>query len=188
MDSITSAVEGLPGYSYAMDAWNTIAGEKFQTKDPYFEENAEGEEVRRLPPPGVSDSDAEAWKKIVRSAWKHDRCMCGCFWADCGLGQAPLVSLIPVIGPLTMYVLHLRLNRMAEDIKIPTELHVKMTANVTFDFLMTLIPLLGAVFSYINACSTRNAALVYNYLHAKGAENLKVRAAQSALTAAAGPI
>ncbi|KAK9238754.1 hypothetical protein V1525DRAFT_425271 [Lipomyces kononenkoae] len=171
MTSISAQIENIPGYNVVMDAWNYYAGEKLQTKDPYFETLPNGTTRRRKAPEGTTPSDAIVFKKIVNSAWKHDRCMCGCFWADWGLGQAPLVCLVPVIGPYIMYTLHLRLNSMAEELHIPTSLHVKMTANVTFDFLITLVPVLGAVFSYLNACSTRNAALVHTFLMKRALEN-----------------
>ncbi|KAK9495844.1 hypothetical protein V1508DRAFT_408631 [Lipomyces doorenjongii] len=176
MAAISAPIQNLPGYDIVMDAWNEFAGEKLQTKDPYFEKLADGTTRRRKAPEGTSASDAIVFKKILSSAWKHDRCMCGCFWADWGVGQAPLISLIPVIGPWIMYSLHLRLNSMAEELHIPATLHVKMTANVTFDFLITLVPVLGAVFSYLNACSTRNAALVHTYLMKRALENQAVRA------------
>ncbi|KAK9467181.1 hypothetical protein V1512DRAFT_262137 [Lipomyces arxii] len=171
---VQSTLEGLPGYGYVMDQWNEYAGEKFQTKDPYFEELPDGTKRRRRAPEGTTPSDAAVYKKIVDSAWKHDRCMYGCYWADWGLGQAPLISIIPVFGPYIMYTMHLRLNTMAEELHIPAKLHVKMTANVTFDFLLTLVPILGALFSYINACSTRNAAMVHTYLMKRAKENQAV--------------
>ncbi|KAK9368512.1 hypothetical protein V1509DRAFT_623131 [Lipomyces kononenkoae] len=171
MASITAQIENIPGFSIAMDAWNMYAGKVLQTKDPYYEELPNGTTRRRKAPEGTTPSDTIIFKKIVSSAWKHDRCMCGCFWADWGLGLAPLICLVPIIGPYIMYTLHLRLNTMAEELHIPSSLHVKMTANVTFDFLITLIPVLGAVFSYLNACSTRNAALIHTFLMKRGLEN-----------------
>ncbi|KAK9446560.1 uncharacterized protein V1518DRAFT_423425 [Limtongia smithiae] len=175
MTSLTDTIEGLPGYSTVMDLWTDYAGEKLQTKDPFFEE-VNGEQRRRKAPEGSTPSDAAVFRKIQRAAWKHDRCMCGCFWADWGIGQAPVVDLIPVIGPWVMYTLHLRLNRMAEDLHVPQTLQAKMSANVLFDFLMSLIPLLGAVFAYINACSTRNAAIVHSFLEKRARENKSVSA------------
>ncbi|KAK9363024.1 hypothetical protein V1504DRAFT_438252 [Lipomyces starkeyi] len=176
MAAMSAPIQNLPGYDIVMDAWNEFAGEKLQTKDPFFEKLPDGTTRRRKAPEGTSASDAIVFKKILSSAWKHDRCMCGCFWADWGLGQAPLISLIPVLGPWIMYSLHLRLNSMAEELHIPSTLHVKMAANVTFDFLITLVPVLGAVFSYLNACSSRNAALVHTYLMKRALENQAVRA------------
>ncbi|KAK9459088.1 uncharacterized protein V1516DRAFT_552464 [Lipomyces oligophaga] len=171
MDNLQSQIESLPGYDVVMDMWTDYAGDKLQTKDPYFEEMPDGSTRKRRAPPGTTEQDARAWKHIVKTAWQHDRCLCGCYWADWGIGQAPLISIIPVIGPWIMYTMHLRLNTMADDIGIPAKLHAKMVANVTFDFLLTLVPVLGAVFSYLNACSTRNAALVHTYLVHKGQQN-----------------
>ncbi|KAK9381622.1 uncharacterized protein V2V93DRAFT_367419 [Kockiozyma suomiensis] len=174
MAAISETLENLPGYDIVMDYWNEYAGEKFQTKDPYFETLPDGSTRRRKAPEGTTPSDAAVFKHIASTAWKHDRCMYGCYWADWGIGQAPLISIIPVFGPWIMYTMHLRLNRMAEDLDIPNKLHMKMAANVTFDFLLTLVPVLGAVFSYLNQCSTRNAALVHTYLMKKAKENQAV--------------
>lgn len=69
-----------------------------------------------------------------------------------------------MIGPLTIYVLHGRILSIAEELRVPQTVIAKMSGNILFDLLMTLIPLLGIFFSYLNQCSTRNAAMVFNYL------------------------
>lgn len=63
-----------------------------------------------------------------------------------------------------MYVVHGRLLTIAEELRIPQSMHAKMSAQILFDFLITLIPLLGIFFSYLNQCSTRNAGMIYTYL------------------------
>jgi hypothetical protein len=136
--------------------------------DPfYIKEN--GRTKRRPAPEGISSQEREAWKHVIKKAWTHDRCFFGWFWMDLGLGLAPIVSLIPIIGPLIMYVLHGRILSIAEELRIPATMHAKMASNILFDFLITLIPILGAIFSYINACSTRNAALVDTFLNQRQA-------------------
>lgn len=64
-----------------------------------------------------------------------------------------------------MYVLHGRILSLAEELRVPQTLHAKMSAQILFDFLITLIPLLGIFFSYMNQCSTRNAAMIFNYMN-----------------------
>ncbi|SCV16735.1 uncharacterized protein CGFF_05398 [Nakaseomyces glabratus] len=48
--------------------------------------------------------------------------------------------------------------------RLPTGLKTKLLANITFDLCITLVPVLGALFSWLNGCSTRNTALIYNDL------------------------
>ncbi|KAA8915830.1 hypothetical protein TRICI_002040 [Trichomonascus ciferrii] len=141
--------------------------------DPFFVKDKDGEEVRREAPAGITKEEKKIWKHIIRKAWVHDKSFLGgTYWLDIGLGSAPLVSLIPIIGPITMYVLHGRLVSLAEELRIPATLHAKMTANITFDFLMSLIPVLGAIFSWMNTCSVRNAALVDTHVR-KRAQHLQ---------------
>lgn len=129
------------------------------TADPFYEE-IDGEERRRRPPEGLTADEVKKWKRIIKKAWTHDRNFLGWFWLDLGLGWAPIASLVPVIGPLWMWAVHGRLVAVAEELRIPTSMHAKMSANIFFDFLMSLIPILGAIFAWMNACSTRNASMV----------------------------
>lgn len=69
-----------------------------------------------------------------------------------------------MIGPLAMYVVHGRLLSIGEELRIPQKMHVKISAQIFFDFIITLIPLLGIFFSYLNQCSTRNASMIYTFL------------------------
>lgn len=64
-----------------------------------------------------------------------------------------------------MYVLHGRILSLAEEIRIPQALHAKIASQIFFDFLITLIPILGIFFSYMNQCSTRNAAMIFNHMN-----------------------
>lgn len=128
----------------------------------------DGEERRRKPPQGASPHEIKVWKRIVNKAWVHDRNFLGaCYWMDLGLGLAPLVDLIPIIGPMTMYALHGRILTLSEELRVPASLHAKMSSNILFDFLMALIPVVGAIFGWMNACSTRNAALLDTWLRFK---------------------
>lgn len=171
--NISDTIQNVPGFDLVNDKWNEFAEEHLQTKDPFFVKDKDGEEVRRDPPEGITSDDRRKWKHIINKAWKHDKSFLGgVYWLDLGVGLAPVVSLIPVIGPIVMYVLHGRLVSIAEELRIPGSVHAKMTANITFDFLMSLIPILGAVFSWMNTCSVRNASLVDTFLRNK-AKNMQ---------------
>lgn len=163
MSQISQEIENIPGYNEAMFVWDDWAGNHIETKDPYYVTLRDGSQKRRKPPEGLIQEDKNTWHRIVEKAWTHDRCFCGCH-IDLGLGMAPIVCLVPIIGPVFMYTLHARLLTLSEDLRVPIDMHAKMSANIGFDFLITLVPILGALFSWMNACSTRNAAMIDTYL------------------------
>lgn len=166
-------VENVPGYGLVMDKWNDMAEEHLQTKDPFFVKDENGEETRRKAPPGLTKDERRIWKHVIDKAWRHDRSFCGCYWADIGLGTAPLAALVPIIGPIFMYAVHSRLVTVAEQARIPAKLQAKMSANITFDFLVSLVPVIGAVFEFMNQCSTRNAALLDTWMTKKGERSMR---------------
>ncbi|CCE63573.1 hypothetical protein TPHA_0F00870 [Tetrapisispora phaffii CBS 4417] len=170
-DFIKSAVEGffedsVVGYG------EEFAGAHFQpTKDPFYEkkkdQHGESKEVKRRLPDniGFSKSDSKHWKAVQTSAWVHDRSICGCCcWSDF-IGWAPIVTILPIIGPLCMYSVHKNLIKLADKhFNLPGDLKAKMYGNIGLDLAIALVPILGSIFVWLNACSTRNAAMVYNYI------------------------
>ena len=99
----------------------------------------------------------------------RDRCGC-CCWTSI-IGWAPLLALLPVIGPLLMYWVHEKLIEVADDkYNLPVETKVKMHANIVLDLLISLVPVLGSVLAWLHACSTRNAAIVYNFVGQRALE------------------
>lgn len=167
---IKSVVEGI-GQDILTDKANEYAGSHFQpTKDPFYEKitlpNGETKEVKRkLPKELFSKKESKAWKSIQNKAWMHDRSMCGCCcWTDT-IGWAPLLALLPVIGPAVMYSIHNKLTTLADkEFNLPLELKAKMHGNIAIDLCISLIPILGTLFSWLHTCSTRNAAMVYNFI------------------------
>ncbi|CEP61765.1 uncharacterized protein LALA0_S04e00144g [Lachancea lanzarotensis] len=169
---MTSLVQGFIenlAENYATDKWNDYAGERFQpTKDPFYEVSPEGKRKRRKLPEYCPTREKKLWKKLQNRAWKDDRCLCGCLWLNWGLGLAPMLSIIPTIGPIIMYSVHSKLISMAEkELDLPAELVAKMHGNIFLDLLISLPPVLGILFAWMNACSTRNCAMIYNYLAKK---------------------
>lgn len=168
MDTINAwaeKLEGIPGYDMAVDWINDKAGENYQTKDPYYVE-IHGKKKRRKAPETCTPEEQKAWKQVKKRAWLDDRNFFGCYPMDLGLGLAPLMALVPVIGPLLMFAIHGRLINIADQKfnKLPVELIAKMHANILFDLLISLPPILGSLFAWMNACSTRNAALIHTWL------------------------
>lgn len=152
----------------AMDKWNEIAAAKFQTKDPYRYETPEGKSKKLKLPEGATKKDQKMWKWVQRRAWIDDKCFMGCYPIDCGIGLGPIVVAIPVIGPLLMYAVHARLTtRAGQYWHLDAKTVAKLQANIFFDFLITLPPVIGSFLSWMNGCSTRNAAIIYNQVSKK---------------------
>ncbi|SCV02713.1 LAME_0H04456g1_1 [Lachancea meyersii CBS 8951] len=180
---MTSLVQGLIeglAQDYATDKWNDFAGERFQpTKDPFYEVSREGKRKRRKLPEFCSPREKKLWKKLQNRAWKDDRCLCGCLWLNWGLGLAPMLSIIPTIGPIIMYKVHSKLISMADkELTLPAELVAKLHANIVLDLLISLPPVLGIIFAWMNACSTRNCAMVYNFVAERATTSYNVRVAR----------
>lgn len=104
------------------------------------------------------------WKKIIKKAWYHDRNFCNCMPIDLGLGMIPIVSIIPMIGSLVAYAMHTNIVKLASKAGAPKKVQAKMYGNMLTDFLISLVPLLGVLFCWLNGCSTRNAAIFDTWL------------------------
>ncbi|ODV98081.1 hypothetical protein PACTADRAFT_185534 [Pachysolen tannophilus NRRL Y-2460] len=167
MSNLASTIENLPGYSIAIDYWNDYAGEHFQTKDPFQEELPNGSKKRRKLPEGATNEEKKLWKRIQKKAWLDDKCFMGCYPVSCGIGLAPILAAIPCIGPLLMYAIHGRLIHIAKGIDLNAKDVAKMEANIIFDLLISLPPILGSLLSWLNGCSTRNAVIVYKHMARK---------------------
>lgn len=167
------------GQGWLQDKANGYAEEHFQpTKDPYYQELPSGKKVRRRLPEHCSKQESKAWKKLQNKAWSHDKGICGsCCWSQC-IGWAPLLAILPIIGPAVMYSIHAKMiDRAKIQYDLPRELVVKMHGNIGLDLAIALVPVLGIAFSWMNACSTRNAAMIYNYIsqRAVDAHNEKMK-------------
>lgn len=163
MSQLQDQLEGLPGYGLIMDTFNDYAEQHFNKLDPFEDEDGN----KRKLSPKASKEDQKLWKEIRRKTWTHDRCFIGScgIGLDCGLGLVPLVVLIPVLGPLLMYVVHLRLMSIVEKkYPLPSKLTVKLNSNIVLDLILTFPPLIGSFFGWLHGCSTRNAGLIYQYL------------------------
>lgn len=167
MATVSTQIESVPGFDEINDIWNDYAGNKFNLKDPFYVELPNGKTKRRRPPETLSNPQRKVWKRIISKAWFHDRCFLNIRGMDIGLGMCPLVDLIPVIGPMLMWTMHGRILRIADDLNVPASVQAKISANIFFDFLCSLIPVLGSLFAWMNACSTRNAALIDSYLRTR---------------------
>lgn len=104
------------------------------------------------------------WKKVIKRAWYHDRNFCNCTPLDIGLGMIPVVSIIPIIGPIMAYYMHGKMSKLVIQAGGPPSLVAKMAGNIATDFLISLMPVLGTIFSWMFGASTCNAALFDTWL------------------------
>lgn len=167
---IQGVVQGI-GQDFLTEKATEYAETHFQrTKNPFYEEirlpNGETKEIRlKLPKEYFTKNESKAWKSIQNKAWLHDRSLCGCCcWTDT-IGWAPLLALLPVIGPIISYSIHNKLITLADkQFNLPMELKTKMHGNIVLDLCISLVPILGTLFSWLHTCSTRNAAMIYNFI------------------------
>lgn len=162
MGYIDSFVEGI-AQDLAIDKLNGFAEEKFNCKDPYRYETAEGKTKKLKLRECATKEEQKEWKWVQKRAWLDDKCFMGCYPVDCGVGLGPLVVAIPCIGPILMYAVHARLTtRAGMNFKLDSKTVAKLQANILFDLLLSLPPIIGSFFTWMNGCSTRNAAIIYN--------------------------
>lgn len=170
MSQIQEQLESVPGYDIAMDKFNDFAGDHFNGTNPFEDEHGN---KRQLGPHSTA-GEKRVWRQIQKAAWAHDRCFLGlcAVGLDCGLGWVPLaVFFFPGLGPIITYVIHARLIALAhEEMHLPGKLEAKLQGNILIDFLISLPPILGAFLSWLNACLTRNAGILYVYMEKVGAQ------------------
>lgn len=165
------------GVGILEDEANDFASEHFQpTKDPFYEKLPNGKQVRRRLPDYCTKQESKAWKNLQNKAWSHDRSLCGCCcWTEC-VGWAPVLAIVPVIGPALMYWVHGKLVDYAnKQYNLPAELLVKLHGNIGIDLAISLIPILGVLFAWLHASSTRNCALIYNYVSKRALEKAEMQ-------------
>ena len=109
---------------------NNVATKKIGQKNPYG-----------VPlPQGLSKHDADVLRRCRRRAHQLDHNAVLCYCCPCFFGLNTAICLIPILGPIWANSLSGRVIRMAEDADIPATLQAKMTANITFDFLVHSTP------------------------------------------------
>ncbi|GEQ68663.1 hypothetical protein JCM33374_g2331 [Metschnikowia sp. JCM 33374] len=186
MSQLQQQLESIPGFDLGLDVFNEIVGEHFNTKNPFEDKHGN---KRVLDSHKNTEKERRVWKRVQKRAWVHDKCFVGpcgigldcscCFCVDLGIGLVPLaVFFLPGIGPLVTYVIHARLIAIAQnELYLPAKLVAKLQSNILLDLLISLPPLVGAFLAWLNACSTRNAALIYTYLAKLGEKRTRGQAA-----------
>jgi len=156
------------------------AGNQQGASDPYFEYvaatdmngNTTGKTVKRkrAVPPGLTKTEEKVLKKVTRRAYRLDNA-----FNFCGIkvGWGAIFGLIPVIGDFADTLLALMVLRTIQAAQVPKALSSKMMFNIIIDFVIGLVPLLGDFGDALWRANTKNAALLYEHLEARGAERLR---------------
>lgn len=82
------------------------------------------------------------------------------------IGWAGVIGFIPWIGDLIALFFALQLLSKAEQIEggLPSSLRFQMKKNITFDFTIGLIPIVGDFINVIYKCNLRNFVLLEKHL------------------------
>lgn len=141
-------------------------------EDPYHEEIPEqdlhfyqrkGAKRKRKLPDFIPKHDLKVLSSVKRKAYRLDLQL-----SLCGLriGWAGIIGLIPAIGDVLALLFALQLLKKAQQIEggLPAGLHLKMMANIMFDFGIGLIPVVGDFINVLYKCNLRNFVLLEKYL------------------------
>lgn len=79
-------------------------------------------------------------------------------------GLDPIIGLVPGIGDLISFVLSLYIVWVAMKFKLPTDKFVQMIANIVFDFLLGLFPVIGDAADFLFQANYRNIQILKAHL------------------------
>lgn len=141
-------------------------------EDPYFEEIPEkdlhfyqrkGAKRKRKLPDIIGKKDLKILNSVKRKAYRLDLQLSLC---GVRLGWAGIIGLLPWIGDVLCLMFALQLVSKAGKIEggLPVQLRLQMMANVMFDFVIGLIPLVGDFINIMYKCNLRNFVLLEKHL------------------------
>lgn len=141
-------------------------------EDPYHETIPEeelhfyqrkGARRKRKLPEFIPKHDLKVLNSVKRKAYRLDLQLSLC---GIRIGWAGLIGLIPGIGDVIALYFALRVLRKAQQIEggLPPWLHLKMMANIAFDFGIGLIPVVGDFINILYKCNLRNFVLLEKHL------------------------
>ena len=129
---------------------------------------------RRPVPPGLTKQEEKVLKKVTRRAHRLDQCINIC---GIKIGWSAVIGIVPGAGDMIDSFMALMLVWTCMQVKIPDTLKSRMMFNIALDFAIGLVPFLGDIADAFYRCNTRNAALLYKHLEARGAARLREGAA-----------
>lgn len=90
-------------------------------------------------------------------------------------GLEPVISLFPILGDLVSLGLSLYIIAIARHMNVPASIISAMVGNVTIDFLIGLIPVIGEIGDFMYKANSRNLKLLEDYLKVHEGEILDNR-------------
>ncbi|GEQ70105.1 hypothetical protein JCM33374_g3781 [Metschnikowia sp. JCM 33374] len=131
-------------------------------EDLHFYQRKGAKRKRRLPG-FIAKNDLKVLNLVKRKAYRLDLQLSMCGFR---FGWAGIIGLIPWIGDVIAALLALQLVWKAETIEggLPDNLRSKMIANVVFDFVIGLIPIVGDLVNIAYKCNSRNFVMLEKYL------------------------
>lgn len=141
-------------------------------QDPYNEPIPEdelkfyqrkGSKRKRKLPETLSKHDFKILKNVRDKAHCLDLSMSFCGFR---FGWAGIIGLIPWIGDVCALFLSLRLVKAAQKIEggLPDHIYSKMMLNITVDFVLGLIPIVGDVVNIAYKANSRNYLMLEKFL------------------------
>jgi len=80
------------------------------------------------------------------------------------IGLDVILDLIPIGGDVIAALMGLYMVWEAQNLKMPMSATIRMIGNVGFDFLLGLIPFVGAIPDYFFRSNTRNLRIIKKHL------------------------
>lgn len=78
-------------------------------------------------------------------------------------GIDPLLNIIPGMGNVVAAATSLYLMWIAYQLKVPTQIYMKMLWNIAVDYVFGVVPVIGIVFDVFYRANVKNFALVETY-------------------------
>ncbi|MBS1982612.1 MAG: DUF4112 domain-containing protein [Bdellovibrionales bacterium] len=112
---------------------------------------------------GVSHDRAAIRMRVERLAWVLDDC-----YIVPGLryrfGWDAILALIPGVGPLVSTILSCLIFREAALVGAPPSVVLRMLFNIGFEYVVSLLPLVGTVFDILWKSNRMNAHVLMKYM------------------------
>ncbi|KAI9637103.1 uncharacterized protein MKK02DRAFT_45814 [Dioszegia hungarica] len=148
--------------------------EQYEPPDPYYEyvTDARGkkQKQKRPVPPGLSQRDEKALKKIRKRAHRLDKGMNLCGFR---VGYTFFIGIIPGAGDVVNGLLNYNLVvKPAKKLDLPSDLVTRMMFNNAISIGMGVVPLIGDVAMATWKTNSRNAGLLEAFLTIRGQEYL----------------
>src|SRR5690348_7905404 len=131
--------------------------------------NAQGENVERVDVQRVRPdlSRADLQTDLARARWLADLLDTRFSIAGFRFGIDPLVDLIPVLGDTVMFVAGLYPLHVARKHKLGWLVQWRMFGNLVLDYLVGIIPFIGAFFDAAFKANVKNVALLERAVRAR---------------------